>query len=475
MTTDPRIVDLFAGPRGWDTGARFAGITDVLGVENNQQAHDTALAAGHHGILADITTLDPLEVCGTALEGLIASPPCPGFSAAGKGLGRKDFLMLHGAIDDLASGVDPADVLEGVRARQHDERSALTLEPLKWALATEPEWVAFEQVPTVLPLWEAYAPVLEAEGYNVWTGVVYAEQYGVPQTRKRAILLAHRSRVVARPVPTHSRYHSRSPQKLDEGVEKWVSMAEALGWNAAHVLTSHQRTQKTRGGEPEPYRRSVDAPAPTLTGGGSRSWVHGEAPLEFEPEAMLAAGRVGGGAPRPVGHPSPTITGAGSAVWIGEEQRLPIGDPADVLFCATNDRPNAAKRRGDEPAPTLAFGHERPRWIPTPALEGETEADCEWVYERPSPTVVGSFHPDVVAKPGYRKAGDPPRQKTPGSVRVTLAEAAVLQSFPADYPWQGTKTQAFQQVGNAVPPLLAAHVMRALGVEADASESSLTA
>jgi DNA (cytosine-5)-methyltransferase 1 len=44
-------------------------------------------------------------------------------------------------------------------------------------------------------------------------------------------------------------------------------------------------------------------------------------------------------------------------------------------------------------------------------------------------------------------------------VRLTVQEASILQSFRPDYPWRGTKTAQFQQVGNAVPPLLAEHVL----------------
>lgn len=408
------VIDLFAGPGGWDEGIRPLGLWP-LGIEWDDAAIETAQAAGHLRYQADIAQLRPLDFSGA--RGLIASPPCQGFSMAGKGRGRKDSELLL----SMLSLVTDAESLRAAISLLHDEmtddRSLLVLEPLRWALELTPQWLAWEQVPAVLPIWESCSVILRGAGYSVETRVLNAEQYGVPQTRRRAILVARRDGDARLPEPTHSRYYSRTPAKLDEGVLPWVSMAQALG-SAYEGLAV--RSNYGTGGDPKQR--------------GTRT----------------------------VNEPSATITSkAGRNQWVFRN----------------GNQEHSAVRRLDQPAPTIHFA-QRQRvvtWEPVLANAGDPAESAAWVHNRPSPTIVGSFAPDVVAAPGYRKPGYGPWQKAVGSVRVTVQEAAVLQSFRADYPWQGSKTAQYRQVGDAVPPLLARHIVETVAVKAKKSDYDLAA
>src|SRR5690606_23623046 len=46
--------------------------------------------------------------------------------------------------------------------------------------------------------------------------------------------------------------------------------------------------------------------------------------------------------------------------------------------------------------------------------------------------------------------------------RVIVREAARLQSFPDHFEFKGNETQQFNQIGNAVPPMLAYHIAQAI-------------
>lgn len=218
-------VDAFAGV-GWGVACERLGIREY-GADNAASVIRTRSANGMRTIYRDVWAglFEPSLVPSHRMH--IASPPCQTFSMAGGGEGRQALDDVLTAIDD-ESWKAPA-ALHALGERM-DPRTALVLTPLAHIWAHRPELVALEQVPPVLPIWRRIAQVLRTLGYSVWSGILHAEQYGVPQTRDRAILMARLDGPVKPPAPTHSRYYTAKPKRLDPGVEKWVSMAEALGW-----------------------------------------------------------------------------------------------------------------------------------------------------------------------------------------------------------------------------------------------------
>ncbi len=149
----------------------------------------------------------------------------------------------------------------------------LVLEPLRWALHLRPAWTAWEQVPAVLPLWEAAAAVLREHGYSAWAGLLYSEQYDVPQARPRAVLLASREVEVTRPEPVRSRYYAHDPSRLDEGLQPWLSIGDVLPHRVGQTMRSNYGT----GGDPKARGiRRWNQPAFTVTSKITRNrWSDG--------------------------------------------------------------------------------------------------------------------------------------------------------------------------------------------------------
>ncbi len=140
-------------------------------------------------------------------------------------------------------------------------------------MALRPRWVALEQVPGVLELWSLFAGLLAGHGYDATAGVLSAERYGVPQTRKRAYLVASLDGPAELPVPTHRSYNPRRPDEVCEGEEgllPWVSMADALDWSRDAVTFTNNQTNS--GSRPQGLVRPVTCPARTIDS-ASGSWT----------------------------------------------------------------------------------------------------------------------------------------------------------------------------------------------------------
>lgn len=476
-------LDLFAGT-GWGVACQRLGIEEY-GVEIMPEARAVRAANGMktwyadvwQGLEADVQRFDAAAFF-DIYDLLIASPPCQTFSMAGGGAGRR-------ALDDVLGLIDSRAYLdvEALRAfgETHDPRTALVLTPLAYVARDVPLHVVLEQVPPVLPIWERYAEEMRAWGYSVWTGILSAEQYGVPQTRKRAILIARADGIeAAPPPPSHSRYYPRDPARLDPGVEPWVSMAEALGWapndsREAHALRG--RGQVERYGD-RPGQKA-DEPAFTLRANGGGNASGGFQWREGEPRGEVF-----------VGHQYPNSKDDSKP---SERQRRGVENPAPTIMGG----PSAALWEGmrgpwgmtERPYPTVASGTEKGGGTDPLALGGsgarkilkDARERGEWVDERPATTVSGDAH---IWPPGHKVNADDERRlgaearerygdrAGTKAERVTIAEAAALQSYPPSFVWDAevvdprtkklkpiTKTKTFLQIGNAVPPLLAEAIL----------------
>ncbi len=74
-------------------------------------------------------------------------------------------------------------------------------------------------------------------------------------------------------------------------------------------------------------------------------------------------------------------------------------------------------------------------------------------FEKPSPTIIAHLYKDGLAF--IHPDGNQARS-------ISIREAARLQSFPDNFIFQGSQTNMYKQIGNAVPPLLAYHLALAL-------------
>ncbi|MDH6705319.1 DNA (cytosine-5)-methyltransferase 1 [Kitasatospora sp. MAA19] len=286
-----QIIDLFGGPGGLDVAAEHLGIRAV-GIEWDRDTCATRRSAGLETVEGDVRSFGPSDFPDSDV--LAAGPPCQTFTVQGAGAGRK---ALNDVLDfaERLAGRDDRDEIETDIRKLVDERTMLVLEPLRWALdaidkVDRPyQAIVLEQVPAVLPVWEAYRTVLLGEGYQVACGILRAEEFGVPQTRSRAVLVARYGQSpVNLPPPTHRPYKNGVPRNAgDPALQPWKTMGEVLDRPSPFEVISNYGT----GGDPRKRgRRSSEEPSATVTGKIARNMIYGPGGYPLDRFTLSEAG-----------------------------------------------------------------------------------------------------------------------------------------------------------------------------------------
>ncbi len=314
-----RALDVFAGAGGLSIGLEQAGLTIAAGAEWDRDACETfAKAHPTAEVMEGDVNAMPFRPWRDEIEVLVGGPPCQPWSTGGKRLGQDDprdgWPAFLRALDQVRPRAFIAENVAGFGAGARRERLRMLLAELR------------------------------SLGFNVSAQVVNAADYGVPQKRRRLLIVGVRD------------------------------------------LT-------------------FTFPGPTFGPGSVRPW--------------RAAGDFIG--TEPIGTPNPsTVTYARSP------DLRP--NPYDGQVFNGGGRPIELSR----PAPTLlaSMGGNKTPWVDT---EG----------------IVPGYHTHLLS------GREPRAGHVPGARRITVEEAALLQTFPIGMHFAGPRSSCYRQVGNAVPPLLA--------------------
>lgn len=180
-------IDLFAGCGGLTLGLKEAGFCVLAAVELDEGAAHT-YSVNHPEVLVhrgDIRKLSTsklkrqLGLRAGSLDLLAGCPPCQGFSA---------LRTLNGANDTA------------------DRRNALIYQMLRFAKAFKPKTIMMENVPALAKQrsFKRLCKSLKRLGYDPTFEIKDAAYYGVPQRRRRLILLAGKGMTI----PFAGRCHS---------------------------------------------------------------------------------------------------------------------------------------------------------------------------------------------------------------------------------------------------------------------------
>lgn len=195
-------IDLFCGAGGLSAGLEMAGFTVLAGNDIFKAAGETFSETHDNAefILGPIEELDTdylMQTTGLVageLTVLVGGPPCQAYSVYNHQRGM------------------------------HDERAQLFKQYLRVVEALKPKWIVMENVAGIFSInsgeaVHAIEKELHALGYDVKHKVLKAEEYGVPQERRRVVFIGNRTgEEIVHPQPSHG-----------PGLIPYTTIADALG------------------------------------------------------------------------------------------------------------------------------------------------------------------------------------------------------------------------------------------------------
>lgn len=193
-----KVIDLFAGVGGMSLGFEMAGFDVVLANEYDKEIAE-AYVKNHPNtkmIAEDITSLSLEEVFSEyqgKVDVIIGGPPCQGFSQKGQ------------------------------RKTIHDERNFLFKYYVKVVGLVQPKYFVMENVPNLLTAEKGYfkkeiEEMFRKLGYILNSDVLNAADYGVPQNRRRAVIIGKKTDNVEEKVAL--------PPKTKEQVTIWDAISD---------------------------------------------------------------------------------------------------------------------------------------------------------------------------------------------------------------------------------------------------------
>lgn len=191
----PTVIELFAGCGGMGLGFKKAGFRCVLANEWDKAACDTL----RENITDRVLNCAIQEIEEFPKADVVAGgPPCQGFSNLGERV-------------------------------PNDPRNQLWRHYFRCVEQVRPKVFVLENVPPLLKSAEyiELRRIAESLGYTVEGRVLNAADFGVPQTRKRAILIGSRLGASSFPLPTHVDPLKRNV--LNQHLLPWRTVRDAIG------------------------------------------------------------------------------------------------------------------------------------------------------------------------------------------------------------------------------------------------------